>query len=43
VLLKYGTSEAGARNIGKYYRTATEEFAAMRPAFRGGSSRPLPV
>jgi hypothetical protein len=34
VLLKYGISEDGALHAEKYYRTATEEFAAMRPAFR---------
>jgi hypothetical protein len=34
VLLRYGTSEDGALHAEKYYRTATEEFAAMRPAYR---------
>jgi hypothetical protein len=34
LLLKYGVSEDGALHAEKYYRTATEEFAAMRPAFR---------
>jgi hypothetical protein len=34
LLLKYGVSEDGALHAEKYYRTATEEFAAGRPAFR---------
>jgi hypothetical protein len=34
VLLRYGVSEDGALHAEKYYRTATEEFAATRPAFR---------
>jgi len=34
VLLKYAISEDGALHAEKYYRTATEEFAAGRPAFR---------
>jgi hypothetical protein len=34
VLVRYGTSEDGALHAEKYYRTATEEFAATRPAFR---------
>ncbi len=34
VLLKYAVSEDGALHAEKYYRTATEEFAAARPAFR---------
>jgi hypothetical protein len=34
VLLRYGTSEDGALHAEKYYRTATEEFATMRAAFR---------
>lgn len=34
VLLKYGVSEDGALHAEKYYWTATEEYASMRPAFR---------
>jgi len=34
VLLRFAISEDGALHAEKYYRTATEEFAAMRPAFR---------
>jgi hypothetical protein len=34
LLLRYGTSEDGALHAEKYYRTASEEFAAARPAFR---------
>jgi hypothetical protein len=34
VLLKYAVSEDGALHAEKYYKTATEEFSAMRPAFR---------
>jgi hypothetical protein len=34
VLIRYGVSEDGALHAEKYYRTATEEFATMRPAFR---------
>jgi hypothetical protein len=34
LLLKYAISEDGALHAEKYYRTASEEFAAMRPAFR---------
>ena len=34
VLLKYAVSEDGALHAEKYYRTATEEFAAGRPTFR---------
>ena len=34
VLIKYGVSEDGALHAEKYYRTACEEFATMRPAFR---------
>lgn len=34
VLVRYGTSEDGALHAEKYYRTATEEFALTRPAFR---------
>jgi hypothetical protein len=34
LLLRYAVSEDGALHAEKYYRTVTEEFAAMRPAFR---------
>ena len=34
LLLKYAVSEDGALHAEKYYRTASEEFAATRPAFR---------
>jgi hypothetical protein len=34
VLLKYATSEDGALHAEKYYRTVSEEFGAMREAFR---------
>ncbi len=34
LLLRYGVSEDGALHAEKYYRTAAEEFAATRPAFR---------
>lgn len=34
LLLKYAVSEDGALHAEKYYRTVSEEFAAMRPAFR---------
>ena len=34
LLLKYAISEDGALHAEKYYRTASEEFAANRPAFR---------
>jgi hypothetical protein len=34
VLLKYGVSEDGALHAEKYYRTASEEFASSRPAFK---------
>ena len=34
ILLKFAISEDGALHAEKYYRTATEEFMAMRPAFR---------
>jgi uncharacterized protein with PIN domain len=34
LLLKYAVSEDGALHAEKYYRTASEEFAASRPAFR---------
>jgi hypothetical protein len=33
-LLKYAVSEDGALHAEKYYRTASEEFAAGRPTFR---------
>ena len=34
LLLRYATSQDGALHAEKYYRTVTEEFAAMRPAFK---------
>jgi hypothetical protein len=34
LLLKYAISEDGALHAEKFYRTASEEFAAIRPAFR---------
>jgi hypothetical protein len=34
LLLKYAISEDGALHAEKYYRTTSEEFAALRPAFR---------
>jgi hypothetical protein len=34
LLLAYSISEDGALHAEKYYRTATSEYAAMRPAFR---------
>jgi hypothetical protein len=34
LLLRYATSEDGALHAEKYYRTASEDFAATRPAFR---------
>ena len=34
LLLKYAVSEDGALHAEKYYRTVTEEFGTMRPAFR---------
>ena len=34
LLLRFAVSEDGALHAEKYYRTATEEFAATRPAFR---------
>jgi len=34
VLLKFAVSEDGALHAEKYYRTATEEYARTRPAFR---------
>jgi len=32
--LKYAVSQDGALHAEKYYRTASEEFASARPAFR---------
>jgi hypothetical protein len=34
LLLRYATSEDGALHAEKYYRTVTEEFGVMRPAFK---------
>jgi hypothetical protein len=34
LLLRFAVSEDGALHAEKYYRTVTEEFAALRPAFR---------
>ena len=34
LLLRYAISEDGALHAEKFYRTATEEFSAARPAFR---------
>ncbi|HEV3444109.1 MAG TPA: hypothetical protein VG099_05660 [Gemmataceae bacterium] len=34
VMLRYATSEDGALHAEKYYRTVSDEFAVMRPAFR---------
>jgi hypothetical protein len=34
LLLKYAVSEDGALHAEKYYRTTSEEFLAIRPAFR---------
>jgi hypothetical protein len=34
LLLKYAVSEDGALHAEKFYRTVTEEFATIRPAFR---------
>src|SRR5439155_21266657 len=34
LMLRYGVSEDGALHAEKYYRTVTEEFAAMRSAFK---------
>jgi hypothetical protein len=34
LLLRYAVSEDGALHAEKYYRTVTEEFETMRPAFR---------
>jgi hypothetical protein len=36
LLLKYGASQDGALHAEKYYNTISDEFAAMRPAFRWG-------
>ena len=33
VMLRYATSEDGALHAEKYYRTVSDEFAVMRPAF----------
>ncbi len=34
LLLKYALSEDGRLHAEKYYRTVTEEFASIRPAYR---------
>lgn len=34
IMLGYATSEDGALHAEKYYRTVSDEFAVMRPAFR---------
>jgi hypothetical protein len=34
LLLRYAISEDGALHAEKFYRTASEEYAATRPAFR---------
>jgi hypothetical protein len=34
LMLKFATSEDGALHAEKYYRTATAEYATMRPAYR---------
>ena len=34
LLLRYAVSEEGALHAEKYYRTVSEEFTAIRPAFR---------
>jgi hypothetical protein len=34
VMLRFATSEDGALHAEKYYRTVSDEFAVMRPAFR---------
>jgi len=34
LLLRFAVSEDGALHAEKYYRTVTEEFASLRPAFR---------
>jgi len=36
LLLRYATSEDGALHAEKYFNTAVDEFAIMRPAFRWG-------
>jgi hypothetical protein len=35
-VLKYAISEDGRLHAEKYYRTVTEEFASIRPAYRWG-------
>src|SRR5581483_1481008 len=35
LLLKYAISEDGALHAEKFYRTSVEEYASVRPAFRG--------
>jgi len=35
VLLKFATSEDGALHAEKFFRTTNDEYAALRPAFRG--------
>lgn len=34
LLIRFATSEDGALHVEKFYRTVTEEFAALRPSFR---------
>ena len=34
LFLRFAVSEEGALHAEKFYRTATEEFASLRPAFR---------
>lgn len=34
LMLRYACSEDGSLHAEKYYRTASEEFATIRPAFR---------
>src|SRR5262249_39115539 len=34
LLLRYAVSEDGALHAEKYYRTVSEEFVSLRPAFR---------
>jgi hypothetical protein len=34
LMLKYAVTEDGALHAEKYYRTVSEEFATIRPAFR---------
>ncbi|MFP6894958.1 MAG: hypothetical protein VCA38_00030 [Roseibacillus sp.] len=34
--MKYAISEDGRLHAEKYYRTVTEEFASIRPAYRWG-------